>query len=333
MDIDAYVDAHRGTWGRLEQLTKRPGSLRGEQLDELVDLYQRTATHLSVIRTESPDPQLITSLTALVARSRAAVTGRRTVGWSAIPEFFLRTFPAVVWRIRYWWLGVAASTTVISLATAAWLATHADIRARLLSASDRSMIENEFLSYYTDHPHGSFAAQVWTHNALIAALSLAFGFLLGIPTISFIVSTGFQVGVPAGYLIAEGKTGEFLTHILPHGMLELSAVFLAMGGGLKLGWTVVDPGPRTRVRAIAEEGRAMFALALGCGVMLLCSGIIEGFVTPATVIAPWVKLVIGGLAVSFFTVYLVAFGRRAVREGFTGDISEDLRGDLLPEAA
>lgn len=332
VDIDAYVDAHRGTWGRLESLAKRPGSLRGAQLDELVDLYQRTATHLSVIRTESPDPQLITSLTALVARSRAAVTGRRTVGWSAIPEFVLRTFPAAAWRNRRWWLGVTVATLLIALAASAWISTHPDVRAKLLSASDRAMLESEFRTYYSDHPHSSFAAQVWTHNATIAAESLAFGFLLGLPTIFFIYSTGFQLAVPAGYLVAEGKTGEFFAYILPHGMLELTAVFLAMGAGLRLGWTVIDPGGRSRVRAIAEEGRATFAIALGCAFLLLCSGIIEGFVTPSTVLAPWAKILIGSIAEVFFVTYLVVFGRRAVREGFTGDIAADLRGDLLPEA-
>ena len=332
MDIDAYVDAHRGTWSRLEQLAKRPGSLRGEQLDELVDLYQRTASHLSVIRTESPDPQLITSLTALVARSRAAVTGRRTVGWSAIPQFFLRTFPAAAWRNRRWWLGVAVATLLIALSATAWISTHPEVRARLLSASRRSMLESEFRTYYSDHPHGSFAAQVWTHNALIAAESLAFGLLLGLPTLYFVFATGFQLAVPAGYLIAEGKAGEFFAYILPHGMLELTAVFLAMGAGLKLGWTVIDPGGRGRDRALAEEGRATFALALGCGVMLLCSGIIEGFVTPAKILAPWEKVSIGAVAEIFFVTYLVFCGRRAMRDGFTGDIAEDLRGDRLPEA-
>lgn len=332
MDIDAYVDAHRGTWSRLDDLARHPGSLRGEQLDELVDLYQRTATHLSVIRTESPDPQLITSLSALVARSRAAVTGRRSVGWSAVPEFALRTFPAAAWRNRRWWLGVAVATLLIALCASAWISTHPEIRARLLSAQERSMLESEFRTYYSDHPHSSFAAEVWTHNATIAAESLAFGFLLGLPTLYFIYATGFQLAVPAGYLIAADKTGEFFAYILPHGLLELTTVFLAMGAGLRLGWTTVDPGGRSRSRALAEEGRATFAIALGCAVMLLCSGIIEGFVTPSTVLAPWGKLAIGSAAEAFFLTYLVVFGRRAARAGLTGDIAVDLRGDLLPES-
>ena len=52
---------------------RRPRRLHGSELDELVDLYQRAATHLSVVRTRSPDPVLVDRLSQLVTRARAAV--------------------------------------------------------------------------------------------------------------------------------------------------------------------------------------------------------------------------------------------------------------------
>ncbi len=39
-------------------------------------------------------------------------------------------------------------------------------------------------------------------------------------------------------------------------MLELSAVFLAAAVGLRLGWTIIDPGPLPRGQALAERGPA-----------------------------------------------------------------------------
>ena len=57
MDLDAYVGAHHDQWSRLEHLVRR-ASLTGAEADELLDLYQRASTHLSVIRSTTPDPQV-----------------------------------------------------------------------------------------------------------------------------------------------------------------------------------------------------------------------------------------------------------------------------------
>ncbi|MDT5086493.1 MAG: hypothetical protein QOJ61_3536, partial [Mycobacterium sp.] len=48
VDVDAFVLAHRDTWDRLEQLVKNRRRLDGAEVDELVELYQRASTHLSM---------------------------------------------------------------------------------------------------------------------------------------------------------------------------------------------------------------------------------------------------------------------------------------------
>ena len=46
----------------------------------------------------------------------------------------------------------------------------------------RQLVENDFESYYSTYAAGSFAAQVWTNNAWIAALCIASG-VLGLPVL------------------------------------------------------------------------------------------------------------------------------------------------------
>lgn len=332
MDVDAYVAAHQPGWDRLARLTRSASSLRGAELDELVDLYQRAATHLSVVQTASPDPRVVAELTGLVARARAAVGGRRSVGWRAVGLFVLRTFPAAAYRARWWWLGAALATLGMGAAEALWIIHDPHVRASLLPAADVDQLVNrDFAAYYRENPKGSFAAQVWTNNAWVAAQSLAFGFLLGLPTIYLMLTTAFgQLGPAAGYLIAAGHGGEFFALVLPHGMLELTAVFLAMGAGLRLGWTIVAPGPRSRVAALATEGRSTFALAIGLTGVLLISGLLEGFVTPSA-LDPTAKIALGTVAELGFLTYVLVLGRRATRAGLTGDVAEELRGDSAPE--
>jgi uncharacterized membrane protein SpoIIM required for sporulation len=172
---------------------------------------------------------------------------------------------------------------------------------------------------------------VFTNNAYVAAQAILFGVLLGLPVLYVLYQNALNVGVAGGLLAANGRTGQFFALILPHGMLELTAVFVASGLGLKLGWTVVDPGGRRRAQALAEEGRALVVGALGLALVLLVSGLIEGFVTPSG-LPTWARIGIGGVAELAFLSCVFVLGRRAHLRGVTGDLRDDLRGDSAPVA-
>ncbi len=115
--------------------------------------------------------------------------------------------------------------------------------------------------------------------------------------------------------------------LIPHGLLELTAVFLAGAVGMRLGWSVIAPGDRPRGQVLAEQGRAVVSVAVGLVVVLLVSGAIEAFVTPSP-LPTFVRIGIGVLAEAGFLAYVVHFGRRAVRAGDTGDIAD--APDVVP---
>ncbi|MDY6871340.1 MAG: stage II sporulation protein M, partial [Actinomycetota bacterium] len=114
MDVDAFVLAHRPTWDRLDELVKRRRRLTGAEVDELVDLYQRVSTHLSMVRSASTDSVLVGRLSGLVARARAAVTGAHAPLWREFLRFWTVSFPVVAYRSWRWWLGSAAAFFVVA---------------------------------------------------------------------------------------------------------------------------------------------------------------------------------------------------------------------------
>ena len=78
-------------------------------------------------------------------------------------------------------------------------------------------------------------------------------------------------------MAAQRPLGLFFGLILPHGLLELTCVFVAAGAGLRLGWSWIDPGAaHPRRRRSREEGQAAGALALGLAATLLVSGVDRG---------------------------------------------------------
>ncbi|MER5648573.1 stage II sporulation protein M [Streptosporangium sp. NPDC002524] len=330
MDIDAFVTAHRPAWDRLENLVRRRGSLDGAEVDELVDLYQRVATHLSLVRSASADPILVGRLSALVARARSAVTGAHTPAWREFVRFFTVSFPVVAYRARWWWLATSVAFLLVATVVAVWVGENPGVQAAIATPEEiTQLVEHDFADYYSENPATSFAGQVWVNNAWLSMQVIIMSVLLGLPIPYVLWENALNVAVSAGLMASRGKLDIFFGLITPHGLLELTAVFLAAAVGMRLGWTVVDPGPRRRAEAIAEQGRAVMSVALGLIVVLLVSGLIEGLVTPSG-LPTWARIGIGVFAEAAFLAYVIFFGRRAVAAGESGDVER--APDLAPSA-
>ncbi|KPI21001.1 protein of unknown function DUF95 transmembrane [Actinobacteria bacterium OK074] len=335
MDLDVFVSAHRAEWDRLDTLLGRRRRLTGVETDELVALYQRTATHLSLIQSSAPDPQLTGRLSQLVARARSAVTGTRRASWRDATHFFAYGFPAAVYRSRRWWIPTALISTVVAVLLGWWIGTHPEVQSAIAAPDELRQLTRpggEYETYYSSHQAASFAAQVWTNNAEAAALCLVLGIFLGLPVLWILFQNMLNLAVGIGLMSSAGRLDTFMGLILPHGLLELTAVFVAAGTGLRLGWTVIDPGPRSRRTALAEEGRAAVGMAIGLTVVLFVSGTIEGFVTPSG-LPTWARIGIGVAAELAFLTYVYVLGGRAARSGETGDVESAERSATVPTAA
>jgi uncharacterized membrane protein SpoIIM required for sporulation len=328
VDVDAFVLAHQDTWDRLEQLIKKRRRLSGPEVDELVELYQRVSTHLSMVRSASTDTVLVGRLSTLVARARSAVTGAHAPLWSEFARFWTVSFPVVAYRAWRWWLATAVAFFAVAVVIAFWVAGNHEVQSALSTPEEIDhLVNHDFADYYRENPAGSFALRVWVNNSWVAAQCIAFAILLGIPIPWVLFQNAANLGVVGGFMAQAGKTDVLLGLLAPHGLLELTAVFLAGAVGMRLGWTVISPGDRPRAQALAEQGRAVVSAAVGLTVVLLVSGLIEALVTPSP-LPTFVRVGIGVLAEAAFLTYIVYFGRRAVRAGETGDLED--APDVVP---
>ncbi len=328
MDVDAFVLTHRGTWDRLEQLIKQHRSLTGAEVDELVELYQRVSTHLSMLRSVSSDSLLIGRLSSLVARARAVVTGAHAPLSSTFTRFWTASFPVVAYRTWRWWMATAVAFFAVVMVIAFWVAGNAEVQSAVGTPSEiDELVNHDVASYYSEHPAASFALQIWVNNSWVAAKCIAFSVVLGLPIPLVLFQNAANLGLIAGLMFQAGKGGILLGLLAPHGLLELTAAFLAAATGMRLGWSVISPGDRPRGQVLAEQGRAVVSVAVGLVGVLLVSGLIEALVTPSP-LPTFVRVSIGIIAEAAFLSYIGYFGRRAAKAGETGDIED--APDVIP---
>jgi uncharacterized membrane protein SpoIIM required for sporulation len=335
VDIDRYIATNGPAWSRLAELTGRAqrgvGRLPAADLDELVRLYQRVAGHLSYAQTYYRDPALTAKLSGLVARAGAVVYGTRPRTLRALARFFTVTFPAAVWHLRWFVVAATLASLLPAAALGTWLASSpAAIQATAPAAVREAYVERDFEAYYSSAPAAEFASQVFSNNVQVAFEAFAVGILLCLGTLFVLVENGANLGVAAGLFAAAGQQPKFWGLILPHGMLELTSVFVAGAAGLRLGWTLIDPGDRTRGAALAEEGRRAVVVVLGLVVTFLVAGTIEGFVTGRPW-PTWLRVGIGLAAEAGFLAWVLVLGRRAAAQGLTGALGEQDAGGWLTD--
>jgi uncharacterized membrane protein SpoIIM required for sporulation len=326
MDFDRFLAVNRPSWDRLSVLTRRAGlgagRLSAAELDEFVRLYQRVSAHLSYAQTNFGDPGLVAQLSRLVASAGAVLYGSRPRTVRSLGRFFTRTFPAALWQVRRFVLVSAVLTFGPALAVGTWLANSPTaVQASGPAAVRQAYINQDFASYYSSQPAAAFATEVFTNNVRVALFAFAGGILLCLPTLYLLVTNGASLGLAAGLFTAAGQASKFYGLVLPHGLIELTSVVMAGAAGLRLGWTVIDPGDRTRAVALADEGKRAVVLVLGIICTLLVAGLIEGFVTGSS-LPTAVRVGIGLTVEVGFIVYAVVVGRIAAAQGWTGSIGE-----------
>lgn len=324
MHLDEFIARSEPTWERLQQLTARARRGRADpaELAELLRCYQRVSTHLSMARSRFRDPELEAALTVIVADAHAAIYGARPRTLRAAGRFVTTTFPGALWHERWFVLIAALVFCLPAVAVGVWMATSpAALEAAAPEALREAYVAEDFEAYYTALASAEFAAAVTTNNIQVGLLAFGGGVLLCLPTVAVLAINGANVGFAAGLFHAAGQAGRFWGLILPHGLLELTAVFVAGGVGLRLGWTVIDPGDRLRRDALVEEGRRAVAVAIGLVGVFAVAGLIEGFVTGAPV-PTWLRVSVGVAAEAAFLTYAGVLGSAAAARGQRGTLED-----------
>lgn len=320
MDLDALTAARRVEWERLDALG-RTRRLRGAEVDELVTRYRAASADLADIKTSAGRTPQGDHVSTLLARTRLRLTGTRENVRTQVPRFFVQQLPAALYRVRWATLAVAIGFVIVFALVAGWISADPAALAALGAQADlKAYAEEQFVGYYRENPAAVFAGTVWTNNAWIAAQCVVFG-ITGLWPVMVLVQNAVGIGTAAAVMFSYGRADDFFSFILPHGLLELTCIFVAGAAGLQIFWAWVAPGPRSRAAALAAAGRSLGTIAIGLIFALALAGLVEGFVTPQFW-PSWLKIALGALALAVFLAYMLVLGRRAAAAGETGDLTE-----------
>ena len=245
MDIDVLRVSGKSEWKRLEELT-HARTLSGPEIDELDRLYRSATTDLARVRTHSPDPDLIAELSRILSAARGRLAGTGGLTGRGIARFFMVSLPVTLYRIRWVIVGVMAVFIALCVIQAHYLITTPAAMNELGTPEQlRRYAQEDFVWYYSQDTHSEFAMSVWANNSWESLQGIATG-ISGVYPLYLLWGNAMALGTSGAVVIEYASAWHFFRFILPHGLPELTAVFIAIAAGLRVFRALVAPGAATR---------------------------------------------------------------------------------------
>jgi uncharacterized membrane protein SpoIIM required for sporulation len=316
---DHFVAGQKPAWDELEALlvVGDGRSLPPASISRLARLYRVVCTDLMRARGAGYTSDLVAYLDGLAARGHNVLYRARPRSLADAVEFLLRGFPRQVRASGRFQLAALFAFAVPLLVAGIGAYASPEFAAGILPTSQLVAMEEMYADPLDGREVGQNAEMagfyVW-NNVGIAFRCFATGILLGLGSLFFLVYNGIVIGATLGWVVAAGHGTNILTFVAGHGSFELTAIVIAGGAGIQMGYALVETGGRTRVGSLQAQAPALVRLVSGAGVMLVIAAGIEGFWSPSAAPYP-VKWIVAALLWVGVLAYLLLAGRRGELRG------------------
>lgn len=309
MEINRFIRDNKSVWTELElllgRMSRKRSKLTAAELDRFTELYKTVSAHLATMQTHDPNNETTVMLNHLLARAHNMMYRESNRSSQQLRTFFLHYFPSLI--------GARALFIMLALllfgigALSGFLAVRSDpMKLTLIIPAN---IAEGIDPMATELPRGDLhspimSTEIMTNNIRVAILAFISGITLGIGTIYLLIFNGLMVGALAAVFLQAGKSYVFWAYILPHGVIELTAIFIAGGAGLYMGYRIFVPGIYTRRHRLIETAKESAQLMLGTIPLFVIAGIIEGYITPST-LPLGLKYVVAMVTLVLLMIYYV----------------------------
>lgn len=314
MEMTTFLRKNKPLWNELERLadamSRRNARLTAGEIDRFAALHKTASSHLAYLYTHHPRHEATAHLNKLVARSHNLLYRDQWNSTDSLRSFFRRGFVQML-HIRSRFIAAAGLLLLIGFLSG-FIAVWTDpLHLPAIVPPEYAGVDPSKIGADGGEVQSSvMSASIMTNNIRVAVLAFASGITLGIGTLYLLVYNGILIGALAALFHRAGEGYAFWAHILPHGVIELTAIFIAGGAGLYMGYVILVPGPFTRKFRFVTAAKESALLLLGTIPLFVIAGVIEGYITPAA-FSLEMKYAVAGLTLALLAVYY-AYGLKRV---------------------
>ena len=320
MKQSLFESRHQPQWQAFAQYLQQleQGKVKASDMADFPHQYRRLCQHLALAQERGYSSYLVDPLQQLALRGHQQLYRHRSQLTANVLGFVLAGFPRLV-REQWRFVLIASLLFFGSLVGIALLVyLFPDLIYSIVSPQQVAEMQGMY------DPDASrlgrtaerASSEDWMmfgyyvmHNIGIAFQTFAAGLLFGLGSVFFLIFNGLVIGAVSGHLTEIGYGQTFWSFVIGHGAFELTAIALAGAAGLQLGWALIAPGQLTRGESLRLAARKSVQMLCGVMIFLLIAAFIEAYWSSATLIAPWIKYLVGAALWLLVAAYLSLAGR------------------------
>ncbi len=307
-----FIKKNKQRW---EKLHRNPST----NADEMASQFIRLVDDLSYAKTFYPTSKITRVINAIASKIYLTIYRNRKEESSRLIQFWKKELPLTVARHHK---VILFSFIIFCLffALGFFSSMNDESFVRQVMGDDYvNMTENNIAS---GNPFGVYEGGtpfiVWLgimfNNIIVALTEYAKGILFGIFSILSIMRFGIEVG-SFDYMFYEKGYGDmFITTVMIHGTLEISAFIIAASSGIVLGKSYLFPGTISRWDSLKTGAKEGLKLLAGIIPVLAVAAFFEGYVTRHYRMPLFYSISILVLSAAFVIWYFVIFPIRVKRK-------------------
>lgn len=306
MKEEQFIKVNSDTWKELENFSVRINkkgikALSSMEVKQFLHIFRKCSHHLAYARTHYPKSNIVIYLNSLLGKCQSYIYAVKKGSFRQFIKYIGYDFPEFLKENRIYILisfGFFAFGLILSLMLVLINTDYANI----------FLPQSTVMGVKSGHTGGGqwnyplMSSTIMINNITVSLKAFVFGITLGLGTIYVLFYNGAVLGSLTALIYLYGKPLNYWSLILPHGVFELTAIFISGAAGLIIAKSILIPGEYTRKNSLIAGAKKSVSMILGVIVMLVIAGIIEGFFTPLN-ISPVSKLVFAGCTFIILTVY------------------------------
>ena len=308
------------TNNKTQKLKKRTKTI-SDLGEDFPENFRLLCHHLSLSRSRHYSPLLVDRLEKLVINSHQIYYKRKTHLLTSVLLYFTSGFAQSI-RKEWRWVFISSILffgTFFGMLIA--LQYYPDMVYTVISGDQLAQMESMYdpsqdkigRNRDSGTDFEMFGFYIF-NNTGIGLRTFASGLLFGIGSIITLVFNGLTIGGVAGYLTFIGYSSTFWPFVSGHSAMELSAIVLSGAAGFKLGFSIINPGRKSRIRSLIDNAREAVFMMYGVASMFIIAAFIEAYWSSMSDVPSMIKYTVGVVNWLLLLAYFIFVGRqRAIR--------------------